>query len=142
MERSVARVTSILCIPFGYTVALWCTGVWTVARHGLPSRSDVLLFATGAVAAFLVLAVVGHARLDREVPMRVPAIVVVNAFPILTVLIVLGVPQGGVSRSLAFLGSSFLATGIYIVSLAMLIRIVERRRRGKASIEPGDAVKD
>jgi hypothetical protein len=130
MERSVARVTSILCIPFGYTVTLWCTGAWTVARHGLPSRAEVLLFATGAVAAFLVLVAVGRARLDREVPMRVPALVVLNAFPILTVAIVLGVPQGGVSRGLAFLGSSFLATGIYIVSLATLVRIVERRTRG------------
>jgi len=62
MECALARVTSILCIPYGYTVTLWCAGAWTVGRHGLPNRSDVLLFATGAVAAFLVLAAVGRSR--------------------------------------------------------------------------------
>lgn len=127
MERTLARVTSILCIPYGYTVTLWCAGAWTVSRHGLPTRWDVLLFAAGAVGAFLVLAAVGRLRLDREVPMRVPAIVVLNAFPILTVVIVLGVPHGGVPRSVAFLGTSFLATAIYVVNVAMFIRFMEHR---------------
>ncbi len=26
MENTLARVTSILCIPYGYTVTLWCAG--------------------------------------------------------------------------------------------------------------------
>jgi hypothetical protein len=129
MERTLARVTSILCIPYGYTVTLWCAGAWTVTRHGLPSRSEVLLFAAGAVAAFLVLAAVGRPRLDREVPMRVPAIVVLNALPILAVLIVLGVPLDGVSRGVAFFGSSFLATATYVVGVAMFIRFMEDRDR-------------
>jgi hypothetical protein len=127
MERSVARVTSLLCIPYGYTVTLWCAGAWTVTRHGLPGRWDVLLFASGAVAAFLLLAVVGRPRLDREVPMRVPAIVALNAFPLLAVVIMLGLPHGRLPRGVAFLASSFLATAIYVVSLATLIRILEGR---------------
>jgi hypothetical protein len=136
MDRSVARVTSILCVPFGYTVTLWCTGAWTVTRYGLPTRLDVLLFATGAVGAFLALAAVGRQRLDREVPMRLPAVVVLNAFPIVTVAIVLAVPQGAVPRAVAYLGSSFLATGVYIVSLASLIRVVERRPGGAGRQPP------
>jgi len=74
--------------------------------------------------------------------MRVPAVVVLNALPILTVVIMLGVPQGDVPRGLAFLGSSFLATGIYIVSVATLIRITERRSRGTSSFDPGGSVRD
>lgn len=132
MEKILARVTSILCIPYGYTVTLWCAGAWTVTRYGLPGRSDVLLFAAGAVSAFLILALGGRSRLDPEVPMRVPAIVVLNAFPILAVAIVLGVPQGTLSRGAAFLASSFLGTASYIVSLATLIRLVEGRRHDKS----------
>ncbi len=131
MGNALARVTSILCIPYGYTVTLWCAGAWTVTRYGPPGRSDVLLFATGAVAAFLVLALMGRPRLDPEVPMRVPAIVVLNALPILAVAIVLGVPQGAVSRGAAFLASSFLATASYVVSLATLICVLKGGPRGK-----------
>ena len=113
-------------------VTLWCAGVWTATRYGPPGRADVLLFAVGAVSAFLVLALVERSRLDPEVPMRVPAIVVLNAFPILAVAVVLSVPQGAVSRGAAFLTSSFLATASYVVSLAMLIRLVEGRRRDQS----------
>jgi drug/metabolite transporter (DMT)-like permease len=134
MDRALARVTSVLCIPYGYTVTLCCAGAWTAARQGLPSRADVLLFASGAVVAFLLLATLGRRRLDREVPMRLPAVAVLNAWPIVIVAVVLGVPQAGVSRSLAFLGSSFLATAIYIVAVATWIRLAERRSR---PIEPG-----
>lgn len=129
MENTLARVTSILCIPYGYTVTLWCAGAWTVTRYGPPGRLDVLLFAAGAVAAFLILAVIGQGRLDPEVPMRVPAIVVLNAFPILAVAIVLGVPQGTLSREVAFPANSFLATASYVVILAALIRVLKGRPR-------------
>ncbi|HSF04236.1 MAG TPA: hypothetical protein VLG10_00450 [Methylomirabilota bacterium] len=131
MEHSLARVTSILCIPYGYTVTLWCAGAWTVTRYGLPGRFDVLLFATGAATAFLILGVVGRPHLDPEVPMRVPAIVVLNALPILAVAIVVGIPPGTVSRGAAFFASSFLATASYIVSVATLIRLVRGRPRTK-----------
>jgi len=129
MENSLARVTSILCIPYGYTVTLWCAGAWTVTRYGLPGRSDVFLFASGAVVAFLALAVVGRPHLDTEIPMRVPALVVLNAFPLLAVGIALGVPQGAVSRGVAFLVSSFLATAAYVLSLTALLHMLQRRSR-------------
>jgi hypothetical protein len=129
MENTLARVTSILCIPYGYTVTLWCAGAWTVTRYGPPGRLDVLLFAAGAVAAFLTLAVMGRGRLDPEVPMRVPAIVVLNAFPILAVVIVLAVPQAALPRAVAFPANSFLATASYVVILAALLRALRGRPR-------------
>lgn len=127
MGSALGRVTSILCIPYGYTVTLWCAGAWTVTRHGPPGRADVLLFAAGAVAAFVILAVIGRPHVDAEIPMRVPAIVVFNALPILAVVIVLAVPPGAVSRAVAFPASSFLATASYVLSLAALIRVVKGR---------------
>ena len=61
--------------------------------------------------------------------MHVPAIVVLNAFPLLAAAIVLAVPPGAVSRSVAFLASSFLATAGYILSVAALLRLAKTRPR-------------
>jgi hypothetical protein len=60
--------------------------------------------------------------------MRVPAQVVVNAFPILAARSVAAFPAGLVDRRLAYLSTGFLATVVYVLSLAALVRIVGRRR--------------
>src|SRR5512138_387531 len=83
VRGSVARVTSILAIPYGYTVTLYAAGGLAVARLGSPSVADVFLFVIGACAAFVALAMVGSAHLAPEIPMRVPHLVVFNVLPIL-----------------------------------------------------------
>ena len=128
IKSAPGRVTSILSIPYGYTVSLWSAGALTVTRTGAPSVLDVMLFVVGTVAAFLVLAGVGHDRLDSEIPMRVPAQVVLNAFPILAALAGAAFPAGMVARSLAYASTGFLATAVYVLSLATLVTIVRRRR--------------
>lgn len=127
MDNAVSRVTSILCIPYGYTVSLWCAGALAVRRHGLPSALEVLLFAAGGVTGFLLLAALGRAHLDAEVPMRVPAIVVANAFPLVAVLVVLVFPFGLVGRWVSFFGASFVTTAVYIGSLAIIVRLTRGR---------------
>lgn len=139
MKSATGRVTSILSIPYGYTVSLWSAGALTVTRTGAPSVLDIMLFVLGTVAAFLVLACVGHGRLDAEVPMRVPAQVVMNAFPILAALSVVAFPAGMVDRRLAYLSAGFLATGVYVLSLAALVRLVTRRRPRAAPARGGRA---
>jgi hypothetical protein len=129
LDNAVGRVTSILCIPYGYTVSLWCAGALAVRRHGLPSALEVMLFAAGGVAGFLLLAVLGRAHLDAEVPMRVPAIVVANAFPLVTVLVILAFPLGPAGRWGSFFGASFVTTAVYIGGLATIIRLARGRRR-------------
>lgn len=123
MNNAIGRVTSILSIPYGYTVSLWSAGALTVTRLGVPSALEVFLFVSGAVIAFVALAGVGHAHLDVEVPMRVPSLIVINLFPILAALVVVLFPSGLLNRNLAYLANSFLATATYILSLAGLIRI-------------------
>jgi hypothetical protein len=136
MGNAIGRVTSILSIPYGYTVSLWSAGALTVTRLGSPSALDVLLFAVGAVTAFVALAGVGRPHLDAEVPMRVPSVVVLNLFPILAALVVMVVPSGSMPRSLGYLANSFLATATYILGVAGLVRITsglrERRQTGGA----------
>ena len=132
MKNAVGRVTSILSIPYGYTVSLWAAGALSVHRLGWPSVTDVLLFVIGAVAAFVILASVGHGHLDDEVPMRVPWLVVLNLFPILVALLIVAFPAQMVGRPLGFFADSFLATAAYILSLAGLIRVT-RGLRGRAA---------
>lgn len=122
MNNAIGRVTSILSIPYGYTVSLWSAGALTVVRLGPPSVLDVLLFVFGAVTAFVILAGMGYDHLDAEVPMRVPWLVVVNLFPIVAALVVVAFPARVLGRAVGYFADSFLATATYILSLAGLIR--------------------
>ena len=128
MTQAIARVTSVLCIPYGYTVTLWCAGAITVADQGLPSRIDVVFFATGAVAAFLLLGFIGHRHLDREVPMRVPNTLVANAFPVVVAVLLAALPMQLVGRQAAFVAASFIATSAYVLCLAAVIRSTSEKR--------------
>jgi hypothetical protein len=127
VRDAIGRITSILCIPYGYTVTLWCAGGLAVTRFGLPSASDVLLFALGAVVAFVALAAIGGPHLDAEVPMRVPWVVVINVLPVVVTLMLLAVPNELLGRRLGFLASSLVATGVYVVGLAAVVRIATGR---------------
>lgn len=131
LGNAIGRMTSLLAIPYGYTVTLWSAGALSVTRLGPPSALDVLLFAFGGVVAFVALAAWGHPHLDAEVPMHVPALVVFNLFPIVVALAVMALPTGLLGRSLGYLLNSFLATAAYILCLAILIRVsaaLERRK--------------
>jgi hypothetical protein len=129
VRDAIGRITSILCIPYGYTVTLWCAGALAVTRFGLPSAPDVVLFALGAVAAFVGLVAIGGPHLDVEVPMRVPWVVVINVLPVIVTLILFAVPNDLLGRRLGFVASSLVATGAYVVGLAAMVRIAARRER-------------
>jgi hypothetical protein len=128
MDNAIGRITSILSIPYGYTVTLWSAGALTFVRIGPPSVGDILLFVTGAVTAFVILVFVGQDHLDAEIPMRVPSLVVVNLFPIVASMVVVAFPARIVGTSLGYFTNSFLATSTYILSLAGLVRVTRRLR--------------
>ena len=116
LARATGHVVSILCIPYGYTVTLWCAGVLTITRYGMPSELEVLLFAAGAIGGFLACAWAGRGHFDELVPMRVPWIVVANVFPVVTTLAVIALPLGLVTKRWAYPLDSFLATVTYVLS--------------------------
>lgn len=122
VRGATARVTSILAIPYGYTVTLWSAGALAVSRLGPPGVPEVLLFVLGACAAFVALAVVGSPDLDAEVPMRVSAAVVLNVFPIIPAVLVASLPLPLLGRAAGYGASSLLATAAYVLSLALLVR--------------------
>ena len=59
LPGAIGRVTSILAIPYGYTVTLGASALLSVARLGAPSEVEVLWFVAGAVLSFVFLAGIG-----------------------------------------------------------------------------------
>jgi hypothetical protein len=128
LASAVGRVTSILAIPYGYTVTLGASALLSVARLGAPSEIDVLLFVVGAVSGFVLLAAIGRPHLADEIPMRVPWLVVFNLFPIVAALAVIAFPAHLLGKGPTYFANSFIATTIYVLSLAALIRVHGRKR--------------
>jgi hypothetical protein len=120
---AIARVTSILAIPYGFTVTLWAAAALAFARLGPPRVPDVFLFVLGACAGFIGLAVLGSVHLAPEAPMRVPAVIVFNAFPIVTATAVAILPLTALGRPFGYLAASFLATAAYVLCVAALVRV-------------------
>ena len=126
LPGAVGRVTSILAIHYGYTVPLSSAALISATRLGAPSEVGVLLFALGAVLAFVLLAAIGRPYLAEEIPMRVPWVIVFNLFPILAALAVIALPTPLFGQNFGYFVSSFLATAVYVSSLAVLIWIWNR----------------
>ena len=55
-SQAWVNVVQAIGAPYGYTVVLWSTGALVIARYGLPSTVDILLFALGGVGAYLAFA--------------------------------------------------------------------------------------
>lgn len=129
LAASLARVTSILCIPYGYTVSLGCAALLSVTRLGAPTELDVLLFGIGGVGAFVGLGWLGRGHLAAEIPMRVPALLILNLCPLVAALAILALPTGWFGRDAGYFLNAFLVTAAYILCLAVFVRFLGRRGR-------------
>lgn len=123
---AIGRVTSILAIPYGYTVTLSSAVLAAVIRLGTPSELEVLFFVVGAVLGFVLLAAIGRPHLADEIPMRVPWVIVFNLFPIVAALVVIAVPVYRLGRGPGYFSYSFVATTVYVLCLGAFIRIRDR----------------
>lgn len=130
LAGAIGRVTSILAIPYGYTVTLGAAALLAVARLGAPSEVEVLFFAVGAVLGFVLLAALGRPHLAQEIPMRVPWLVVFNFFPIAAAVAVIALPTSLLGKGPSYFASSLLATTVYVLCLAALVRVCDRLHNG------------
>jgi hypothetical protein len=105
---AIGRVTSILAIPYGYTVTLGAAALLAVARLGAPSEVEALCFVFGAVLGFVLLAALGRPYLTKAIPMRVPWLVVFNFFPIAAAVAVIALPTRLLGKGSSYFASSFL----------------------------------
>ena len=128
LASAIGRVTSILAIPYGYTVTLGAAALLSVARLGAPTEVEVLFFVVGAVLGFVFLAAIGCRYLAKEIPMRVPWLIVFNFFPIAAALAVIALPPRLLGKGSSYFASSFLATAVYVLCVAVLVRVRDRLR--------------
>lgn len=126
LTAAVGRVTSILAIPYGYTVTLGSAALLAVARLGSPGEGEILCFVAGAVLGFVLLAGIGRSHLAAEIPMRVPWVIVFNLFPIVAVLAVMAIPGDRLGRGPGYFACSFGATTVYVACVALLVRTYGR----------------
>jgi hypothetical protein len=126
LTAAIGRVTSILAIPYGYTVTLGSAALLAVARLGSPAGGEVLCFVAGAVLGFLLLAGVGRSHLAAEIPMRVPWVIVFNLVPVVAALALLVLPGTEFGRGPGYFAYSFLATTVYVGCVALLVRLCDR----------------
>jgi cytochrome bd-type quinol oxidase subunit 2 len=88
---------------------------------------EVLYFVAGAVLGFVCLATIGRPHLADEIPMRVPWLVVFNLFPIVAAVAVIALPTHLFGKGPGYFMNSLLATAVYVLCLAILIRVRDRR---------------
>lgn len=143
--QTLGQVDGLLATPYGYTVSLWTAGAAASAHFGLPTLWEILTFAGGAVAAFLVLGYLGRRYIEREVPGHMPSIIVANGMALITAVVVslvcilLPWPLAGFGLS------SFTATLTYGLSLAAFLTLApgllsRLRPAGFASSPAGSSV--
>jgi hypothetical protein len=130
LASAIGRVTSILAIPYGYTVTLGAAALLSVARLGAPTEVEVLFFVVGAVLGFVSLAAIGCRALAKDIPMRVPWLIVFNFFPIAAALAVIALPTRLLGKGSGYFVCSFLATSVYVLCLAVLVRVRDQLHNG------------
>ena len=52
-RRTLAHVTGLLAVPYGFTVSLWTAGAVPAAHFGAPGGGEIVAFVAGALVAFL-----------------------------------------------------------------------------------------
>lgn len=124
-ESFLHRSLITLVIPQGYTLSIAGSFAIAVHRYGFPYDLNAGSFVAGAVAAFVVLAVIAHGVLRggiAELPMGLRALI--NVVPLVVVLGVVGVVALISSPSVGFPLAGFVGAGGYVVLLSAFLWLV------------------
>src|SRR3989304_4157397 len=119
------QVVVNLDLPYGYTISIWAAGSIAAMHFGAPQMLDIFLFVLGALASFVVLAVLTYAARGRS-PSPVRGIALLNALAVIPTVAVSLLPNYVDSRELGYLLASSLATFTYALSPALLLSLATR----------------
>ena len=123
------QVVVSLDLPYGYTISIWAAGAIAALHFGPPQMLDIFLFVLGALASYLVLAVLTYSEHGRS-PSPVRGIALLNALAVIPAVVVSLLPNYIASRELGYLLASVLATLTYTLSMAVLLWFAVAFRRG------------
>ena len=114
------QVVVSLDLPYGYTIAVWAAGAIAAMHFGAPQMLDIFLFVLGALASYLVLALLTYSARGRS-PSPVRGIALLNALSVVPAVAVSLLPNFIASRELGYFLASTLATVSYALSMALLL---------------------
>ncbi len=119
---------SLLDLPFGYTLTVWTSGAIALRRFGVPSLLESLLFALGAIIAYLACAGLAHRQLDGHVALHVEGIAFINVVSIIAAgaASVLSGLTG--NPTLGYPSAGFAGTLTYILCVSALMYVAHRLR--------------
>lgn len=122
--QALSIVVRFLIVPYGYTLAVWSSGMVAVGRYGHPSVREILLFVGGAVLGFISLSLPTMGAGTVPNGKTLPSSVLVNVVPLLPALAVAVLTRNVKRRALGFFLIGLGATIVYIAGVALLVVIV------------------
>lgn len=136
-RMSLARTVGAMDLPFGYTLTIWSSGALAVARYGVPTRGDVLVFLLGGLSAYLLATWIALAHLGAMTPARIRRSSSFNVLSIVAAIVVSGL-TGVIQTSLiGFAVAGFTGTMVYLLGISLfnwlLVRGARSRERDRRS---------
>lgn len=135
-RRHLRGAASAAASAYGYTLTIWSTGAITTDARGLPTTFEAILAAAGAVLAFAIVAGVAYGGPQHVLSSHaVGDVQLFGAFhlPSVGVAIAVITPVAhALDASLVWPLVLFLATGIYLLSLAGQFELARRRQEARA----------
>lgn len=122
------QVVVSLDLPYGYTIAIWAAGAIAAMHFGAPQMLDIFLFVLGALASYLVLALLTYS-VGGHSPSPLRGIALLNALAVVPAVAVSLLPNYVASRELGYFLASALATLTYALSMALLLSLAVRFSR-------------
>lgn len=127
--KVLGRTLSLLDLPFGYTLTVWTSGAIALRRFGVPSLLDSLLFALGAIIAYLICAALAYRQLDGNVSIHVEGVAFINVISIVAAGAVSVVADLISNPTLGYPVAGFAGTLAYILCMSALLYVAHLLRR-------------
>ena len=119
--------------PYGYTLTIWTSGAIVAHVHGVPATVHALVFAAGAILAFMLVGVLAFGRPEHLLrPPKEAAVEVWGAFHMPVVGAAVGmatlVAHGVENTVLCWFLVGFLSTASYLLLIALQFMLAEHPR--------------
>ncbi len=135
-RKALARVTTSIDMPFGYTLTLWGSAELTFRFLGKPGVGEVVALVAGALGGYFLIGILFFSEMQDVRPLRTRRAVVFNAVPIGAIGLVALLDHVGPGGRPGYFIAGLMATAAYIALLALGWAWDMRRLGGASSGSP------
>jgi hypothetical protein len=122
-SEAVTTVVESIALPYGYTLAVWSSGMLAVRTYGVKHFWEIFLFVLGAVLGFLVFEIPVMTAVEDDYAVRIPSVTLFNVLPLGAVVVTSLFTRQIRRRHLGYFVSGASATVVYVLSLAVLMTL-------------------